>query len=488
MRLLFINPPNIRLRNDVNKAVLPLGLAYLAAVLLEKNHEVRILDCVIEGIENEFVAGDRDFYGLGPEQIEKEIAEYRPDVVGVSCMFTSLCDISTEICKMAKERGVAYTLVGGATPSASPQIFTASPFVDFVFIGESERSIADFVRIVEHDPQPDFGSIAGILYKDSGLPNVSKPKPFFIEDLDVLPFPARHLLPMERYFQVSSYQGGVYKSKRNTTIMTSRGCTAKCCFCASANMWGHKFRYRSADNVIMELKALKSDYGIEEFQIQDDNFTFNKNRILELCSKLEGLGLHWSMPNGVALWALDEDRIKAMSKAGCHFVIAAIESGNQRVLEEVIGKPLKLDRVLDVCRCIRRHGIALSGFFIVGFPDETLDEIRDSFDFASRCDLDIANFSYATPLPSTALWEQAEREDLFAQGFDVATITYERPSLKSKHWTIDDLQKLVLSLSRRYYLKTFLKRPRIILFRILDSLRRDPVGLLRILYYRLLGK
>jgi magnesium-protoporphyrin IX monomethyl ester (oxidative) cyclase len=293
---------------------------------------------------------------------------------------------------------------------------------------------------------------------------------------------------MEKYFEVSSPQGGVYKSKRNTPILTSRGCPAKCCFCASANVWGKRYRLRSPEMVMKEIKLLKKEYNIEEFQIQDDNFTLNKKRIIQICKDLKYMDLHWSMPNGVALWALDEEMIEAMSEAGCHFIIAAIESGNERVLKEVIKKPLKLDRVIDLCKCIKKNRIFLSGFFIVGFPDETLDEIRDTFKFALKCNLDIAGFSYATPLPSTQLWEQAERENLFTNKFDFTNLTYDKPSLKSKNWTIEELEALVISLSRRFYLKTFFKRPKIILFRIIDSFKRDPITLIRIIYYRTMGR
>ncbi len=488
MKFLLINPPNKKIKSDIDKAVLPLGLAYLAAVLLKDNHDVKIIDAVIEDIKNQFEFKKHAYYGLHPDRIKDEIRAYNPDVVGVSCLFVAVSDISMEICRIAKECSVQYTLIGGPTPSALPELFISKSFIDFVFIGESEKSIADFANSVASNNKPDFSSIDGLTYKDSLNNVVSQPKRSFIENLDDIPLPARHLLPMEKYFQVSSPQGGVFKSRRNIPIMTSRGCPANCYFCASTNIWGKIYRHRSAQNVIDELEHLKREYRIEEFQTVDDNFTLNKQRTLEICNKLKSLGLVWSMPNGVALWALDEERIKAMSEAGCHYVIAAIESGNQRVLKEVIRKPLNLAKGLELCNCIRRHNINLSGFFIVGFPDETLEEIKDTFDYALKCNLDIANFSYATPLPSTDLWKQAEEENLFVDGFDLATLTYGRPSLKSENWEIDELKACVMSFRRKYYIKTFLRHPKILLFRIMDSLKRDPISLIRIIRYALFGK
>jgi magnesium-protoporphyrin IX monomethyl ester (oxidative) cyclase len=286
---------------------------------------------------------------------------------------------------------------------------------------------------------------------------------------------------------VSSPQGGFYKSRRNTPIVTSRGCPAKCYFCASTNIWGNQYRYRSAENIIDELKQLKQEYNIEEFQVQDDNFTMNKKRTLSVCRMLKDLNLYWSMPNGVALWALDEERIKAMSEAGCYYVIAAIESGNQRVLNDVVRKPLNLTKGIEICKTIKRYNIKLAGFFIIGFPDEKLEEVKDTFDYALKCDLDLASFSFATPLPSTDLWKQAEKENLFVDVFDLANVTYERPSLTSRNWSLEELQSCVNSLSRKFYFKTFIRHPGVILFRILDTLRRDPVKLIRIFASRFLG-
>jgi anaerobic magnesium-protoporphyrin IX monomethyl ester cyclase len=213
--------------------VLPLGLAYLAAVLLKDNHDVKIIDAVIEDIKNQFEFKKHAYYGLHPDRIKDEIRAYNPDVVGVSCLFVAVSDISMEICRIAKECSVQYTLIGGPTPSALPELFISKSFIDFVFIGESEKSIADFANSVASNNKPDFSSIDGLTYKDSLNNVVSQPKRSFIENLDDIPLPARHLLPMEKYFQVSSPQGGVFKSRRNTPIVTSRGCPSKCYFCVN---------------------------------------------------------------------------------------------------------------------------------------------------------------------------------------------------------------------------------------------------------------
>lgn len=176
-----------------------------------------------------------------------------------------------------------------------------------------------------------------------------------------------------------------------------------------------------------------------------------KKRALEICRGMQErhLGLYWSAPQGIALWAIDEDIIDAMSESGCYTATLAIESGNQRVLTEVMHKPLKLNKVPGLCERFRKRGIKISAFFIVGFPDETLDEIRETFEFASKCNLSLANFSFAAPLPGTRLWEQAEREGLFIEGFTLKSIRYDQPSLTSRHWKIPEMLALVQSCKRR---------------------------------------
>ena len=193
MRVLLINPPNIQFGNDVDKAVLPLGLCYLAAVLLENNHEVKIIDMVIEDTTNKFDFHKHTYYGMDLAGIRKEISAYQPDTIGVSCLFAASCDMAIELCRIAKECSVQYTLVGGPMPSASPNLFIEKSFIDFVFIGESEKSIEDFATIADSAEISDFSNIDGILYRDSNSNIIRQPKTTFIEDLDSIPFPARHL-------------------------------------------------------------------------------------------------------------------------------------------------------------------------------------------------------------------------------------------------------------------------------------------------------
>ncbi len=484
---MLIYPPNLLLPSNAKKAILPIGIAYLAAELRAGGAHVDVLDCVIEDINTEYFFNGTEYFGLRLEEIKARIAEGSYDVVGVSCQFSNLVEMSVEVCRVAKEEcGVAHVVVGGSHASASPEALLESNIIDYVFIGESEKSILEFSRALDEKNVSSIRKIDGLAYMDNGKVHIS-PKRSFIENLDEIHFPARDLFPMEKYFTMSSPMGGVYKSKRNTTIITSRGCTAKCSFCATTRFWGTKFRYRSAENVLRELQELKETYGVEEVQFQDDNFTLNKKRALEICQGMRDrkLNLHWSTPQGIALWAIDEEIIDSMSMSGCHYAAAAIESGNQRVLREVINKPLKLDKVPSLCKHFKKRGITLSAFFVVGFPDETLDEIRETFDFASKCNLDLANFVFATPLPGSPLWKQAEEENLFAENFSLKDVRFDVPSLRSKNWEISEFLETVQSCKRKFFIKTFFRNPKVITFRIFRMLTTDYKRLFSLIYNQL---
>ena len=199
----------------------------------------------------------------------------------------------------------------------------------------------------------------------------------------------------------------------------------------------------------------------------------------------ERIGLPWSVPSGLALWSINKEVIDAMGDAGCHYAAVAIESGNQRVLSEVINKPIKLEKVPELCKHFRKRKIKLSAFFITGFPNETLDEIKDTFKFAAKCNLDTANFYFPTPLPGSPLWSQAEKENLFIKGFNLKNAIYDRPSLTSKNWTLKELLDVVHRQKRIFYLKTLLRRPHVLLFRIFEILKHNPKQLVSMIYNQL---
>src|SRR3989338_7649221 len=299
-KILLIYPPSILAPGFARKTVLPLGIAYLAAVLRKnKGVHVKVVDCIIEGIDTTFSVNGSDYYGLRLEEIRERISQGAYDIVGISCQFSSMLEIVLEICKIAKDCGVKYVIVGGPHASAQPESLLLSKLVDYVFIGEAEKTIVDFVDFLRERNLSDIKDIGGMAYLDDGQMHITSHRSF-IEDIDTIPFPARDMFHVEKYFTKCSPMGGIFKNRRNLSVATSRGCPAKCNFCASSRFWGTKFRGRSPENVLAEIQELRDRYGIEEVQFQDDNFTSNKKRALEICRGMkERIGLPWSVPSGL---------------------------------------------------------------------------------------------------------------------------------------------------------------------------------------------
>jgi len=378
MRILLIQPPYDLFDDDERQAMPPLGLAYIAAVLERDGHEVRILDCVAEDFYRLTpLPKGRRRHGLGDQELADAIRDFRPGLVGVSCLFSAQAPVSHHVCKLVKETDPRIrTVMGGAHPSAVPEVVLADSYVDIVAIGEGEMTIQRLARSLEAGAFPPADP-AGLAFRDGDTISVH-PQQQYLADLDSLPLPARHLLPMERYFAYRSPHGAYVKRHPCTNMVTSRGCPARCCFCSIHTVWGHKFRWHSAERVIDEMEQLIGVYGVREIQFEDDNLTLNKRRMKMICQAMidRKLDLTWTTPNGAALWALDDELITLMRATGCYHITIAVESGSQDVLNNIIHKPLDLKRVEPIVKACRKAGMGISAFFVVGFPGESKADIE----------------------------------------------------------------------------------------------------------------
>lgn len=461
VRVLLIQPPYDLFDDDERQAMPPLGLAYVAAVLEREGHEVRILDCVVEGFNSLSPHPDgRRRHGLDDDAITATITDYRPAVVGVSCLFSAQAPSAHHVCRLAKQINPGIrTIMGGAHPSAVPDEVLADPHVDACVIGEGEQTMSRLVREIESGRFPPSDTSGIGLRRDATI-HVGQRAPAQ-EDIDTLPMPARHLLPMDLYFKYRSPHGAYVKHHPVTNMVTSRGCPAKCNFCSIHTVWGRRFRYHSAARVLSEMEHLVERYGVRELQFEDDNLTLNKPRIREICRGMieRRLGLTWTTPNGAAIWALDEELVGLMRRAGCHHLTLAVESGDQNVLRNIIGKPLDLSRVRPIVDACRREGMGVSLFFVVGFPGETKEDIRRTFDFAMNLDADQACFFTATPYPGTAMFRQCVESGLLKPPVDYTRLRVGRPAFATAEWTAEELADMTRIAQARFYRKAALRRP-----------------------------
>jgi magnesium-protoporphyrin IX monomethyl ester (oxidative) cyclase len=473
--LLFI-PPAVTFKDRIDINPLPpLGLGYLAAALEEKGIAVKVVDALMEGWNSRIsVSQDLIRIGLPFENIEAIINDYKPDIVGVNNLFTKQRKCAHKIYEIAKKiRADTVTVAGGAHPSVMPELVLADENVDYVVLGEGEKSLLDLIACIEG--YGNIPSLDGIGYKEKGVVKVI-PKRKFITDLDALPFPAWHLLNMEKYFGLTSSHGE-RRRKKFAPVITSRGCPAQCTFCSAYAVWGRGFRARSPENVLDELKHLKTRYGIEEILFEDDNLTLNPARAGEIFDGMQrdALELTWDTPNGVAAWTLNEGLIDKMKASGCHSINFAVESGNQNVLDTIIKKPLDLKKVSPLVRYAKKIGLHVGIFLVVGMPYETEEQIWESFRFSASLGVYTPHISIATPYPGSELFKMCKEkgflrpdfslDDLYIRSFAIATGVMSNTRLKE-----------ILAAAERFLLLTFLKKDPLGLIALsLARLMKDPV-------------
>jgi radical SAM superfamily enzyme YgiQ (UPF0313 family) len=431
-RVLLLNPAATLYEHDYPRCTYPLGIGYVAAVLETYQYDVAMIDVFAEGYHQaQPVVEDERFvrYGLDDAAVLKAIAEFCPDVVGVSSIFSNQADNVHHLLRLVRAAAPqARTAIGGAHPRYFPEACLADDALDVVLLGESELTFLLWIECLNKSLEEC--ELRGIAYRKSDgsveirpeLPLIgtaTAKSPALADgdgELDEIPFPAWHLYNMERYFELRAYQSPYTRGTRVGQIYTSRGCTAQCTFCTTTNFWGRKLRRRSVENIIRELTVLKDRYGIDEFHVQDDNITNDMEHARELFRAFCKLELPWATPQGTALWRMDEELLDLMAESGAYQVTFAIESGVQRVLRELIHKPLNLARSSHLVQYARSLGMHVHGFFIVGMPPmngcdgETLTEMRQSYQYAQDTGFDSASFFTASPIVGSELLRECVRQ------------------------------------------------------------------------------
>jgi anaerobic magnesium-protoporphyrin IX monomethyl ester cyclase len=448
MRVCLINPPRIQPKSWGKPNVhQPLGIAYVAA-LLETQYKVRIIDAPTEGWKNlEQIGGTKYRVGLKNEEIADRIKRLSPDVVGINIPFSGWSKSAFEAASTVKSVDAdIVTVLDGQHPSARPGDCLANPNIDFVVIGEPECTIFELVSELEREAQ-DLEKIKGIAFVKNGKTIVTPQRPA-IQDLDSLPFPARHLLPMDAYFAAAKEnprRGEI--SKPWTIMITSRGCPFDCIFCTNCIVWGKKWRGRSPGNVVDELEQVVQSYRVKQIDFEDDNLTFDKKRMENICDLIvkRGLDIEWFNPTGVRADTLDENLLTKMKKSGCRKIRVAPESGVQRVVDQIIKKNLDLKSVERAVALCKKVGIKVGCFFVIGLIGETKEDIEETIKFAYKLrqlGADSFIFSIATPLYGTELYEQAKRGGFLRNCFSDEALAEAEPLIETPEFTADDLREL----------------------------------------------
>ena len=443
--MIRLNVLLLRPFSESDELIPPFSLGYLATAIRDK-HDVVILDDLKEK--------------LTVAKLEQFLERGQYDVVGLQ-VFTFQVLTAKKYIKIIKRiLPRARILLGGPHPSCSPNnIFSFFSEADWAFKGEAEIGFAGLLNLlVDNKITPEhLKDIPGLIWRNGSQVVVNRQ--VYFDNLDALGIPSWDLIKPNTY--PLAPHGGFYKNYPIAPIIISRGCPFSCTYCAGPVISGKKIRYRSADKVIEEIKMLYRQYGIKEIHIEDDNFTFNHDLVKDLCRKLKenNIKITWTCPNGVRLDTLTEELLLIMKEAGLYFISVGIESGSDKILRDM-KKNLTTAKIKEKIGLIKKCGLEVSGFFIIGYPTETKKDIMDTINFAVSLDLKRALFSLFKPFPGVEItnelikkgeWKNAPDEE-WAK-FVLADAIYAPPG-----FTLKEMKKLRLRALLRFYF-----RPKIII-------------------------
>lgn len=362
----------------------PLGLMYISSALKrDGGHDVKILDARLKR--------------LSPAEIASAALEYKPDVVGISAMHADFqhCRDSSEAIKRVLPD--APIVLGGPFPSADPASALEDKNIAYAVIGEGEATFTELVEKLGNGK--DCDGVQGIAFMQDGGMRTT-PTRDYINPLDSLPFPDWGNVDIPAYGAESRWSAratGLYMS-----LYTSRSCPFQCIYCHK--IFGKQYRAYSAQRILDEINILHDKYGINEFEVLDDTFNLQRERVMEFCDGIINNGFKpvLSFPSGMRADLLDEEIVKKLKAAGAVELVVAIETGSPRVMK-LIKKSLDMEKAKDTIRIIARAGILCRGYFMLGFPTETPGEMMQTIRFASKTRLHLASFMIAKPVPGTEL-------------------------------------------------------------------------------------
>ncbi|GET27864.1 B12-binding domain-containing radical SAM protein [Prolixibacter sp. SD074] len=429
MNIILINPKGSNFYAKMGATIPPLGLAYIAAVLRQNGHYIKLIDL---GVEK----------GMPSQDYLKFF-----DVVGISADTPSYPE-ALSIARVAKSIDKTV-IMGGYHVTFLDKEALNTGLVDFIVRGEAEEIILNLITTLSN--KGDLLQVQGISFMNHGVyqknPDAAPPR-----DLDKMPFPARDLLNME-----------AYKNKMNgmpfTNLITSRGCPFNCYFCSSSKFGGLKWRARSAKSIVDEIEQLYHTYGFKAFSFMDDNFTFKPKRIFEFADELERRGLndiYWWCFSRVDILVKNEAMVKRMAEVGAYMVFLGLESNNETLLE-TYNKHIGNNQQQQAIELLRKYGIKIHGSYIMGDIKETIPMVNQTINWARSVNAKTTQFSILTPYPGTALYNDIEKENRFLHK-DWELYDALHPVIKLDNISPKQLGKLLI----RAYQKVYLNPARIL--------------------------
>lgn len=454
MDILFINPGcdsslSAGELQDFYKPIPPISLAYLAAYLEQQNISVKIYDDALQTSNNQKLL---KFFASIPQ----------PLVIGLPTFSANIMYRVEEIIQIAKTRfPQALIILGNTHANIFKKELFANKLVDFIALGEAEETLLELILALKKQ-QKNFSKIKGLVFRNAQNKIIENPKRKLLNNLDTLPFPAWHLLSLNKYKYF--FLGKVKKPV--LLISGSRGCPYHCSFCSSAVVQGQLRRTRSPKNIADEMEYFQKKYRIKQFYFIDALFPLNPQEGRRFCQELirRNLARKFIWVTETRIDAVNEELLCLMAKAGCRRIFFGLESFSQKNLDQM-KKGLAISKAKKIIALCKKYKIESLGFFIIGMPGETKQDIQKTIDFARSSQLDFARFSVFTPYPGSKAYEQLKKtgqlNNKCVENWNCYTVypTATTPSVYlNNNLTISELvfyQKLA-------HLKFYLKAPRII--------------------------
>jgi anaerobic magnesium-protoporphyrin IX monomethyl ester cyclase len=440
-KVLLLYPPISRMERyssaigSAGGQQIPLGVLYLASSLTEAGYLVEVIDAEVEGLS-------------APEILER-VREYGPDYIGISST-TVAFHRALEAAELFKQdRGETPIIVGGPHVSADVRGAMSNEAFDYAVVGEGEETIVELLDSLAEGRPPQ--SVAGIAFRDERGDLVVNPPREYIGDIDSIPFPAYDLIR-----DIASYvpPPSNYRTLPVINMITSRGCPSHCTFC-DRSVFGQKYRQRSAESTVAEIKYLREKHGVREIAFVDDCFMLSKKRIHQIFDLLdsEGIQVNWTCMSRVG--NIDYEFLEYIKSRGCWHISFGIESGDAAILE-TIRKNISLEQVEKVISWCSELGIRTKGFFILGHPHETVQTLDMTIDLACRLKLDDLVATINTPIKGSDQYREIDKYGSLDET-DLSRFNYWEPVFVPSGLTSEILMAKHREMYRRFYL-----RPRVL--------------------------
>lgn len=356
----------------------PLGLLSIGSHLKRVGHNVKIFDRCVDG-----------------SSLKKVLDDFRPDIVGVSVMSSRGIKDAVKVSKAVKERNICVAW-GGQMPSMQPELVLENDFVDYVMIGEGEFTFEELIEAVEH--KREIESVDGIAFCRNG--EIVKTHFREFADLKEMPVTDWSLIDVEKYLQ--PYLG----CQRMIYLYSSKGCPCRCSFCSNACFHRSTHRKRPNEYVIEEIKYLIENHGVDGVYFSDELWCLKRSDMLDFCQRVHDNDLHFRWGVQLRIGLFNEEDFRVMYEAGCRWVFFGIESGSKEMLD-AIHKNIDYEKIIPTFEYMKRIGYTTVASFIVGYPDETADQLRDTVSLLNSISASLTPVFHFTPLPGTELYDKA---------------------------------------------------------------------------------